>query len=252
MMIEGPELVPGTVVKQRPADGSEWRFDGRRLEGVRFERIKDGWDWLTFRDCTFADCEFVGCVLDWQLGSTIPDPRAASNFERCVFTRCDLSRIGVRHVLFADCTFESCDWEPLHLRSTDLVRNRFVGVVRGLSLWGRDDSRPRPNEIRGNDFTEADLQGLGLNAEVPVDDQLWPSGDNYVRLDRKPERMQALRRRLESDGDSLGLLGWLEASEIDLRPEVLQSIDVLRLDDPSMPESTLRAYHALADVVLEH
>lgn len=155
MTIEGPELGPGTVVNQRPAGGLEWRFDGRRLGSIRFERIRDGWDWLTFRDCTF----------------------------------------------------ESCNWEPLHLRSTDLVGNRFVGVVRGLSLWGRDDSRTRPNEIRGIDFTEADMQGLGLNSEVPVDDQLWPLGENYIRLERKPDRMQSLRRRLECHGDTLGLLG---------------------------------------------
>jgi len=108
----------------------------------------------------------------------------------------------------------------------------------------------RRNQILGNDFTAADLRGLGLRAEVPVDDQLWPRGDNYVRVDRFPDRMRTLRRWLEADGDSLRLLGWLKFHEVDLRPEMAQSVALLRLDDSSLTEETLRAYRALADVAL--
>jgi len=251
VFVSGPGLPPGAIVKRRPVDGSEWKIDGRRIEGVTFDRIKDGREWLTFRDCEFVDCLFDRCTLNWILGNSALDPGAASRFVRCRFTACDLGLMRAREVRFEDCTFTSCKWEPLHLRATDLIRNRFVGVVRGLTLWGREaEPGARANHIYGNDFSEADLRGVGLRGEVPVDDQLWPAGDNYVRVDRMPDRMRALRTRLELDGDSLRLLDWLKFNEVDLRPELLQSVDIVRLDDPAMSEESLRARRALVDVDL--
>lgn len=47
MFVEAPDLPPGTLVRKPPRDGVQCRCDGRRLEGVRFERIKDGPDWLS-------------------------------------------------------------------------------------------------------------------------------------------------------------------------------------------------------------
>lgn len=250
MMVEGPDLPPGTVVRQRPGGGVQWRFDGRRLEGVRFERIKDAPDWLSFRDCDFVDCEFVDCRLDWYLGSPLPDPGAASRFKRCVFTRCDLRNVYVRRARFEDCTFDSCRWNA-HFFAVDLLRNRFVGTVDSLSLWGREDKPGAPrNVIIGNDFSQADLLGMGLSAEVPVDDQLWPRDEHHVRVERVPDRMRALRTRLEQDGSDPELLRWLEFYWVDLEPANVQSTKVVRLDDPLMDDTWRRAWRALVAVEL--
>jgi len=111
------------VVRKSAPGGDVWSFDGRRFEGVTFDRVKDGFLWLRFRDCEFVECSFDRCSGDLRFGSTTPDPEAASRFERCVFTGCDLSRMHLREARFEDCEFAQCRWE-LHLRSADLLRNK--------------------------------------------------------------------------------------------------------------------------------
>lgn len=252
-----PDPRPGSVIEARPPDGDSWAFDGVRLVGVRFVGITQGWHWLYFRGCTFVDCVFEDCTLDWVLGSTAADDARASAFSRCIFTRCDLRRAHLRDTRFEDCRFEECRWEA-HLDSTDLVRNRFTGTHTGLTLWGREYAiegvrsrvRDRANELAGNDFSQADLRGLTLRGDVPVSDQIWPSDRNFLLLDRVPERMRVLRRRIEESGDRDGLLAWLLRREVEVQRGVVQNTQVCRLDDPTMAPVHAQAFQELASIRL--
>lgn len=127
--------------------------------------------------------------------------------------------------------------------STDLVENRFVGLVRGLTVAGRSQpySAPPPdhrvklpgreNVVTGNDFTAADLQGLGLRRGVALDQQRWPSGPDVV-LDRVPERVEMVLASLPPDeSPDRRLLIALLARE---RERDGQSTRFFRYDDPTM------------------
>jgi hypothetical protein len=60
------------------------------------------------------------------------------------------------------------------------------------------------NEFRGNDFRDAQLIDTVFVLGINLDQQRWPEGDDYVRLDKFHRRLEAARA---------DILGW-EAGEI--------------------------------------
>lgn len=251
--IPGPELPPGAVVARPPAS-TVWDFSDRTLHDVTFRGVRDGEEWLAFRRTVFQGCTFERCDLQWHWGSHHERQDEAARFVGCRIVRCDLRNTSFAYGRIEGCTIDSCRWRR-HLTAVDVVDTVFLGVVDGLTLWGRDLSLPgtvrpreRPNEIRGNDFRGADLRGLGLMAGVPVHDQLWPEGPACAVVDRVPERVAAILRRTEGSDDPADValrdsaqwyLDWRE-------PGTEQDTLWLRWDDPSMPEASNRFHRAVA------
>ena len=161
----------GTVV--RPGLG-RLRYFATRFEGVRVEGLSRMREWVSFQGCEFAECDFVDCDLDGSFCGALADPAAASTFTGCRFVRCRLADAYLGGARLERCVFEDCDFDGVFFVSTDLVENRFVGLVKSLSIAARSSEYsapppnhkvklpPRENEVRGNDFTAAELQGLGL------------------------------------------------------------------------------------------
>ncbi len=257
LLVPGPELRWGTVVEQRPADAVVWEFRDRVVEGVTFRGIRDGEEWLSFQRATFVDCTFEGCALQWDFGTHHERQDEAADLVRCRIRGCDLRQFSLSYGRIEGCTFEGCRWDRHHLRNVDLVDNVFLGVVESLTLWGRDvpivegllRPRPRPNEIRGNDFRRADLRGLALRAEVPVRDQLWPESPSCAVVDRVPERVAAILERTRGSDDPVDKELHFEAQGWHFWnvPGAEQSQLWLRWDDPSMPDASNRFHRALAE-----
>ena len=256
-LVTGPDLAPGAVVDRRPAGKGRWDFTDRRIEAVTFRGIRDGEEWLQFRRCLLVDCTFVDSLLQWSWGVDHERQEDACRFERCRFVRSPMRPFRIAYGRLEGCTFEQCDWNTVHLRAVDLVDNVFVGVVEGLTVWGRDIPimdlivpRPRPNEIHGNDFRAADLRGLALRAEVPTREQLWPEGAACAVVDRLPDRLAAVLARSAADGDApdAELSETARGRQAWITPGAEQSVAWLRWDDPSMPAASNRLARALAEV----
>ncbi|NHA67338.1 hypothetical protein [Phycicoccus flavus] len=255
--IPGPELPPGTVVR-RPPTGTVWQFRDRRIEGVTFRGVRTPEEWLSFERTVFVDCTFERCDLQWDWGGDHEHQDDGPHLLGCRIVRCDLRNTSLPYGRIEGSTFDTCRWHS-HLDAVDLVDNVFVGVVDSLSLWGRNQPlipsirpRSRPNEIRGNDFTAADLRGLGLHAGVPVHDQRWPEGPGCGVVERVPERVAALRARTEGSPDPADqeLVDAVTDWEYWDDPGNRQQDAWLRWDDPSMPESSNRFHRALAELDL--
>jgi hypothetical protein len=257
LVIDGPELVPGTRV-QRPEQDVMWRFFDRRIEGVTFRGIRDGAKWLSFRHTEFVDCTFERCDLRWSWGGHHEHQDWGPRFVGCRFDRCDLNNTEFPYGRIEGCTFDSCRWKT-HLRSVDLVDNVFLGVVDSLTIWGRHSqllatmrSKDQPNVITGNNFSAADLRGLGLRGGMPVLDQQWPTGPGCAIVDRIPERVALIEARAEARADPVDqeLLDSVRWWRYWRSPGTEQDIAWLRWDDPAMTEESNRFYRALAEVRL--
>ena len=253
-----PDLPPGTVLERRPAGVMEWKFRSRRIEGVTFRGIRDGAEWMSFRRVVFVDCTFEDCDLQWPWGSHHKRQDDAAHLLGCRIAGCDLRNFSLPYGRIEGCTFERCRWDS-RWNAVDLVDNVFLGVVQSLTIWGRDwglgdviRPRSRRNEIRGNDFRAADLRGLGLYAEVPVRDQLWPESPCCAIVDRIPERVRAISERTAGSDDPLerqlheSARWWVRWNGDD----ALQSEAWLRWDDPLMPDFSNRFHQAIAETRL--
>lgn len=224
----------------------------RVVDGVTFRGIHDADEWLSFAGVRFVDCTFEDCNLQWHFGADHERQERASHLIGCRILGCDLRNLSLAYGRIEGCTFEACQWGR-HLGTLDLVDNAFLGVVEALTLWGRDlpladlIPRPRPNEIRGNDFRRADLRGLGLWAEVPVRDQLWPEGPNCAIVDRVPERIAAIVERTAASDDPRDQELHVSATWWDVMhpPGTEQSALWLRWDDPAMPDESNRLHRAI-------
>ena len=256
--IPGPDLPPGTVVEHRPADGVEWEFRDRRIEGVTFRGITDGAEWMTFRQVVFVDCTFEECDLQWQWGSHHRHQDRAAHLVGCSIVRCDLRSFSLPYGRIEGCTIEDSRWAS-PLDAVDLVDNTFVGVVDSLTIQGRHTPfpgitpRPGRNDIRGNDFRSADLRGFGLRGGVPVHDQRWPEGPGCAVVDRIPERVAVILERTAGAQDPLARelhesARWWGFDNDD--EESVQREAWLRWDDPLMPDSSNRFHRALAETRL--
>ena len=257
-----PALVPGDVVDAPPPGREQWLFTDRRIAGVTFRGLADAWGWLQFRNCAFVECTFERCEVNWRFGGRGFEQDAASWISASRFVRCDLRQFKVAYGGVEGSVFENCRWDfPNFLRNTDLISNRFIGIVRRLIILGQDDTPPgemsqpraRANVIRGNDFRAADLRELELRNGVPVEDQLWPEGPNCGVIDRYPERMEILLSQLQGrdDNEAKRWRIWLSTLAIHHGPATQQQSTWERWDDPSKNAIWNGVLAALAAVELD-
>jgi len=82
-----------------------------------------------------------------------------------------------------------------------VVSAKFFGRPEGLTEFPQHLKR-QSNEFRGNDFREADLIDTSFIHGINVDEQQWPPGDAYIKLDRVHERIQKARASVSRWQDS--------------------------------------------------
>ena len=229
-----------------------------RFEGTRFQGLSTMRSWLSFEACDFVECEFRDCEVDAAFCGALAYPESASRFLRTRFVRSRLAGGYLGGARLEECDFVDCDFAGALWDSVDLVGCRFEGIVAGVNISASSGpiSRPPPfhkerlparrNLITGNDFTRADLRGLGLRDGVPVAEQRWPGRPEYVVLDRLPERVSAALAALGTpEDDEERVVALLLANEA----RTGQDSDIYRVDDPVLGQAHHRMVRLLAGVV---
>jgi hypothetical protein len=110
-----------------------------------------------------------------------------SVLEDCVFRRCHLVFGTVGNVRLVRCQFESCRLENVIGTKLELIECAFpdTTIKKGV-FHGRVEAsaqvRPRRtlNEIRDNDFSQADLQDVDFRGGVDLTKQKLPTSDEYL------------------------------------------------------------------------
>ncbi|HEX2754410.1 MAG TPA: hypothetical protein VHM48_03045, partial [Candidatus Limnocylindrales bacterium] len=118
---------------------------------------------------------------------------------------------------FERCAFDHAKLDGWRMSATELVGCRFVGPLRRMEFGGRPVvnavQRRERNEIRDNDFREADLHDVEFLGGVDLDAQLWPDDPTYLRLDVRPETLDRLARVVDrlppEDRTPLADLAWV-------------------------------------------
>lgn len=238
---------------------ASWPGVTDRIEGVTFRGLRDAVAWLSFTRCELIDCVFEDCTVDWDFGGRTADQQAASVLTGCRFVGCDMREFRCHYGRVIGSVFQECDWRGASLSTLDLVDNRFVGVVESLTLFGVDlplypgaPCRDQRNVLRGNDFRESDLRGLGLRAGVPVEHQRWPQGEACAVVDRVRERVVELGRGLRGRSDPEAELLRTAIGDFEFWDVLAVPQDSLwmRWDDPIMPERSNTFHRALSQVKL--
>ena len=191
------------------------------FHGARFET--DGQEHVSFRDADVEDVDFSGNSF-WGFWA-----------DESRFRACDFRNVGFEHVprfgnnlgsVYTDCSFdgarldldgdlgrvrfERCTFDGAEVRRWFSFVGEFVdcrcrvhvprhGTVVGPALLDRLFRRPlRKNEFRGNDFRPADLSWTTFTRGINIAAQLWPEGEEYLRVDRWPERLARVRSELRA------------------------------------------------------
>lgn len=156
-------VTSGLTIRDADFSGREFRLfssEGSRYLGCTFDRvvIGDASFGAGIRDSLYADCSFDGARLRMVGGF--------ARFERCTF----------RDVTIVD-------WQG---QRTELVDCVFTGrITRGIFFGRIPDSLVarrgrRRNEVRGNDFSGAELIDCSFRGGIDLEEQRLPSGPDYV------------------------------------------------------------------------
>lgn len=192
-----------------PESGAVISVGRAGLANVDFRKAR--FDRFQLAVANFMACDFRGLQLDGRFQSLF-GTRPRSVFTQCKFDGADLRQISPEGTRFERCSFDDArldGWTPAR---AEFVECRFAGKITRVTFTGRpagpgstriDPARTK-NEFRGNDFRDAQLIDTVFALGIDLSQQRWPTGDDYIRLDKFPRRLEAAR------GD---ILAW-DASEM--------------------------------------
>lgn len=201
-------------------DFSGLAFDLFYAAGSRFERCN-------FSKATFLQLGFGQAQKHLDPAKPIKptDPRYPQTvYEDCIFlrTRFDPNNTHFGNSRFVRCTFEHAWLRKLFTWTAEFLDCRFAGKVIECTFHGTITDKNNiqrigrtSNEIRGNDFSEADLVWTAFR-DVDLHAQRFPSDGSYAILDQPTAQIDAAIRLAGSGptGDlkgevlhQLGLLG---------------------------------------------
>lgn len=198
------------------------------LRNVDFRKVR--FDRFSLTGCLFLSCDFRGLRLDASFQPLFSaSPR--SYFRDCHFDGADLRRVRPEHARFERCTFDDANLDGWHADRAEFVECRFAGRL-GRVIFAARPSREgaratgrRSNDFRGNDFIDADLDGVTFVGGIDLDQQrLPPSDERVVRLDRFEQRTASARREVRR---------WDYPEE---RREALAMLDALRRRYDGQPD----------------
>jgi hypothetical protein len=161
-------------------------FSGLRLHHFAAERAR------------FVDCDFSRIEVEW-----LPFFGGASTFVGCNFTGARIADLD--RVRLEGCDFSYAKLDGWFTWRADIIGCRFAGPLRRVVFVGHspDESRRR-NDIRGNDFREAEFDDVDFRTGtgIDLDAQLLPSGPEYVRIRSIEIAAQKARAILSAWDDS--------------------------------------------------
>jgi uncharacterized protein YjbI with pentapeptide repeats len=215
--LAGTEYSAPSEIVARDLDGGRFEVEPGRhywlerltARGVDFSEVRfgerDGEGGLHVNACEFESCDFSGATFhSAQLG-----------WRRSVYRRCSFDGASLRQILgksplmmamtLGEARFEHCTFLDAKIRGwlaheAEFVGCRFRGTIDRCRFFGTQPERrwlgllpPRRNEYRGNDFREVEFIWSSFESGIPIGEQLWPEGPEYVRLDRVEERIDRAR-----------------------------------------------------------
>ena len=133
-------------------------------------------------DVTFAGSSFDDCVFEqkrsWLAAGALGHISARCVYRRCTFLGVDFGLRGfsLGWARFEDCTFDHCRIGHLYSVRADLVGCSFIGRVDNAQFLGADPASGVPNEIRDNDFTQAELGRVSFQGGARPASQVWAAG----------------------------------------------------------------------------
>ena len=175
--------------------------------------------------CTFEHCDFSGQTLDRRY-QPLFSSRKQSIFRDCNFSNADLSAVRPGQARFERCNFSGARIDAWESFTAEFVDCTFGGRVVNVRFYGRPwgtgadrlDPMRAVNAFTGNDFRKADLVGVTFIHGVDVLKQRWPTGPQYVILDKIHQRIAKTR---------LGVLEWRDHKERQEALEMLQAASLL-------------------------
>jgi hypothetical protein len=185
-----------TGSRYRPPENHRVFFKNATITSVDFSDTV----WRSFEqvESTFTDCDFTRSRFVFAVFGTMP---RVSVFRGCRFDGADLRNAYLGHARFERCDFRHARIAGWSSEASEFVGCHFAGRLEACNFRGRpwgplgDGMRPKRarNEFRDNDFRDADLRDCSFWGGIDIAAQLWPSGPEYVRLTRFPERLAAAR-----------------------------------------------------------
>src|SRR2546428_11141797 len=168
------------------------------LANVDFRKAK--FDKFQLAVANFVSCDFRGLQLGERFAPFFTT-RPRSVFTSCKFDGADLRQISPEGTRFEKCSFEDARFDGWTPARAEFVECRFAGKVVSVTFSGRPagpgstriDPVRSKNEFRGNDFRDAQLIDTVFVFGIDLDQQRWPVGDDYVRLDKFHRRLEAPR-----------------------------------------------------------
>ncbi len=170
----------------------------------------------TFEGCRFENTAFFGGMFAVQVQST---------YRRCTFSARGLGEVDPGQARFEDCDFNAAtQLRGWHSQAGEFIRCQFSGTMRQCifdgeprGMWISTERLEPPrtkNRFEGNDFSAAELVDCDFRFGIDIGANIWPSGPDYVRVQRPMQRIAAARPVVE---------GWPEAA----RRDGLIMLDVL-------------------------
>jgi len=153
--------------------------------------------------CLFERCDFRGQVFD-ERHEVVFASRRQSVFRACLFDGSDLRQVRPGQARFEACSFAQANLDGWVSACAEFIDCTFAGTIRGVTFhgkpWGHAAAQIDParatNAFKGNDFSASELVGVLFVDSIDVRQQIWPSGDAYVAMDRIQQRLTHARTRV--------------------------------------------------------
>jgi pentapeptide repeat protein len=152
---------------------------------------------------TFEECNLEGVVIHSGVLSHLPQ----SVYRNCNFANADLRDVSPLSARFEGCRFSNTLIDDWHAVCAEFVGCQFEGRLvrvkfsaRPLGPCAKFLANVRSiNQFTGNDFRNTELVDCRISGGIELDDQMWPSGSQYLRLDRLQERIRCAQEKVQKD-----------------------------------------------------
>jgi hypothetical protein len=163
--------------------------DLRLLVIDRETRVSESFSNLKLDGLSVIESSLSQCVFeDIRARSTcFGEGLQQSVLEDCVFRRCHFMFGTVGNVRLVRCQFESCRLENVMGTKLELIECAFPDTTIKKGVFHRRveaSAKVQPwrtlNEIRDNDFSQAELDDVDFRGGVDLTKQKLPTGDEYL------------------------------------------------------------------------